>query len=313
MLARLAVMAAIFAAALAFLVACSTGATPRRTAPRTTSPRATTPRVPPRYYLSLGDSLAQGMEPDASGKNVNTNNGYPDQLYAIEAKRIPGLRLLKLGCGGENTFSMISGRSNGEAPILGCHPAGGSQLAAAEGFLRAHPRRGEVALVTLDIGANDLAECVAEDSAEAKCLREGVEHVAGEVPVILSRLRQAAPPGVPLVGMTIYDYDLSRYFDPSRRAEALAINRYMLELNRALERAYRAAGFLIAPVDRAFHSYDLAVAVAPAPRKFPYAVAEACRLTWLCASAPRGPNVHANRAGYGVIARTFAYVLGPLS
>jgi hypothetical protein len=30
-----------------------------------------------------------------------------------------------------------------------------------------------------------------------------------------------------------------------------------------------------------------------------------CRLTWECARAPRGPNQHANRAGYALIARTF--------
>jgi len=32
-----------------------------------------------RYYLSLGDSLAQGMQPDASGIIVNTREGYADR------------------------------------------------------------------------------------------------------------------------------------------------------------------------------------------------------------------------------------------
>src|SRR5271166_1927428 len=46
-----------------------------------------------RYYLSLGDSLAQGMQPDAAGLTVDTDQGYADQLYAIEKARIRGLRL----------------------------------------------------------------------------------------------------------------------------------------------------------------------------------------------------------------------------
>ena len=83
----------------------------------------------PRYYLSLGDSLAQGMQPNASGLTENTNQGYADQLYAIERRRIPGLRLVKLGCGGETTTSFLTGHGNeGDALLLGCRPAGGPNV-----------------------------------------------------------------------------------------------------------------------------------------------------------------------------------------
>src|ERR1035438_9134215 len=96
-----------------------------------------------RYYLSLGDSLAQGMQPDAAGLTVSTDQGYADQLYAIEKPKIPGLQLVKLGCGGETTASFLSGQGNaGDALLLGCDPAGGSQMVAAERFLRQHHRRG---------------------------------------------------------------------------------------------------------------------------------------------------------------------------
>jgi hypothetical protein len=37
----------------------------------------------------------------------------------------------------------------------------------------------------------------------------------------------------------------------------------------------------------------------------PRNVALICQWTWECASRPRGPNQHANQAGYGVIARAF--------
>ena len=95
MSSRLALLAVIPVAVVVFLV---------------TRPGGTHRATHPRYYLSLGDSLSQGMEPNSTGLTVDTANGYADQLRALEAKRIPGLKLVKLGCGGENTFSMLSGR-----------------------------------------------------------------------------------------------------------------------------------------------------------------------------------------------------------
>ena len=36
--------------------------------------------VPASYYLALGDSLSQGVQPDMAGANVETRQGYADQL-----------------------------------------------------------------------------------------------------------------------------------------------------------------------------------------------------------------------------------------
>jgi hypothetical protein len=38
----------------------------------------------------------------------------------------------------------------------------------------------------------------------------------------------------------------------------------------------------------------------------PLNVAVICKLTWMCAAPPVGPNIHANVAGYAAIAVTFA-------
>jgi hypothetical protein len=38
----------------------------------------------------------------------------------------------------------------------------------------------------------------------------------------------------------------------------------------------------------------------------PFAVAQICKFTWMCAPAPRGPNTHANAKGYQKIAAVFA-------
>jgi hypothetical protein len=52
------------------------------------------------YYLSLGDSLAQCVQPlpAPEGPNTITDQGYPDQLTATLRAANPALRLVKLGC-----------------------------------------------------------------------------------------------------------------------------------------------------------------------------------------------------------------------
>jgi lysophospholipase L1-like esterase len=268
-----------------------------------------------RYYLSLGDSLAQGMQPDAAGLTVNTDQGYADQLYAIEKRKLPGLKLVKLGCGGETTTSFLTGQGNaGDALLLGCSPAGGSQMVAAERFLREHRRPGEVALLTLDIGANDLDGCVADESIDATCVIRGAEQISANLPVIMRRLRRAAARGTAMAAMTLYNPFLQLYLTHRGHAESIASDEYARNVNDGLARLYRAGGFRVAHVDVAFQTYDLSrkTSLAGQPHPVPVAVAEVCRLTWMCARAPVGPNIHPNNLGYGVIARAFATAFGSL-
>jgi len=274
---------------------------------------ATAEAASPRYYLSLGDSLAQGMQPDTAGLTLDTDQGYADQLFAIEKRRIPSLQLVKLGCGGETTTSFLTGRGNsGGALLLGCDPAGGSQMVAAERFLREHRHRGEVALLTLDIGANDLDGCEAGETIEANCVIRGAGRISANLPVIMRRLRRAAAAGTPMAAMTLYNPFLQLYLTRGGRSEAIASDEYARNVNEGLARLYRAAGFLVAHVDTAFRTYELKrkTTLAGLPQLVPVAVAEVCRLTWRCAPAPVGPNIHANRVGYGVIARAFARAFG---
>ncbi len=50
--------------------------------------------VPASFYLALGDSLSRGVQPDMAGANVETRQGYPDQLYAALRSGHPGLQLV---------------------------------------------------------------------------------------------------------------------------------------------------------------------------------------------------------------------------
>ena len=144
--------------------------------------------VPASYYLALGDSLSQGVQPDMAGANVETRQGYADQLYAALRSGHPGLQLVKFGCPGETTSTMINGGI--------CRYPGGSQLAAAAAFLRAH--RGRVFLITIDIGANDPEDCGSRASLSkiASCFGTGVPRADANLATIMTRLRAAAGPGV---------------------------------------------------------------------------------------------------------------------
>ena len=271
------------------------------------------------YYLSLGDSLSQGVQPAPSGQDVATSRGYPDRLAARLRRALPRLRLVKLGCSGETTVSMIHG---GICP----YPAG-SQLDQAIRFLRSH--RGRTALVTIDIGGNDPNSCVLGGGASMilPCVFSRIPEIARNLNAIMSKLRSAAGRRVLVVGMTYYVPELGLW-RTGRTGRQLAVltGAVAAGANQMLAASYRRHGARVANVFRAFRTADFgAQAKANASKAgrqhqghrsggkassagdgpVPPNVAAICALTWMCARAPRGPNEHANDAGYRVIARAF--------
>jgi lysophospholipase L1-like esterase len=237
-----------------------------------------------QYYLSLGDSLAQGYQPiGGSHFGDGYNQGYADQLLKLVRAPAEHLRLVKLGCGGETTTTMLFGGS----PFCG-YP--GPQLAAATTFLRAH--RGEVAFVTLDIGGND--EILPNGGGDAA--------VAANLPLILAQLREAAGDDVPIVGMSYYNPGLVEWFgDPSTLPGHVD---GIIAFNGLLESIYAAAGDPVADVGGAFDSTDTTLVDG-----VPADVARLCAWTWLCAPPPHGGDLHPNNAGYAAIAQAFAHAL----
>src|SRR5262252_2424607 len=242
----------------------------------------------PVYYLSLGDSLAAGEQPTLPpGQNFG-DEGYADQLYAIEHATIQNLQLVKLGCGGESTASMITAVPTLAVPGVGpvpyegrgdhyfCSFPHGSQLAEAVNFLDAH--RGFVSFVTLDIGAGDIF-ALGDVAGQAQ--------IRANLPVILSALRDAAGPDVPIIGMNLYDPFLVVWFsDPAAlRPEALSA----VDLNTVLASIYTAAGDPVADVESAFSTTDFTRV-----RGIPLDVLRICQWTWMCASPPLGPDIHPN-------------------
>lgn len=259
------------------------------------------PAHPAIYYVSLGDSLSRGIQPNSAGAGVPTSHGYPDQLYAVLQRGEPGLRLVKLGCSGETTTTMINGGL--------CSYSGASQLAAAVSFLRAHRR--QVRLITIDIGANDLtaylAACAARPAAIVSCVRSHVPVALANVTKIMATLRSAAGSQVRIIGMSYYVPQLAQWRDGLvGQAQARGAEEVVLACNGMLAGVYQKYGARVADVFGAFRSADFSGSVTvPGIGAVPPNVAAVCRWTWECAQPPRGPNVHADTAGYQVIAQAF--------
>ena len=255
----------------------------------------------PAYYLSLGDSLSLGIQPTATGRDVPTARGYADRLAARLGGVIGHLRLVKLGCSGETTSTMIHGGI--------CRYPAGRQLAQAARFLRAH--RGRTALVTIDIGANDPNSCVigARPATIIPCLVSRVPRIERNLTTILATLRAAAGRRVLIAGMTYYVPELGLWrTGRTGREIGMVTDSFAAGVNRLITKRYHRVGARVADVFAAFRSTDFGAAgprgagrAGPAPPN----VTVICSLTWMCAAPPRGPNEHANDAGYRVIARAF--------
>src|SRR5262249_38307752 len=158
----------------------------------------------------------------AAGQSVPTNQGYADDLFAAAHARFPSLRLVKLGCPGESTGTMIHSGI--------CSYPHGSQLAEATNFLHAHHKF--VAFVTIDLASNDIDTCLRGGAPNQACIAAGSASTQANLPQILQALRSAAGPGVPILGMDYYDPFLAAWLQgPSGQALAQATVQIRVNFN----------------------------------------------------------------------------------
>src|ERR1700678_3281556 len=69
-------------------------------------------KATPHYYLALGDSLSVGFQPNPQGVGLETSQGYTNDVYAYERTSVPGLKLVEMGCPGDTTTSLLTGKGN---------------------------------------------------------------------------------------------------------------------------------------------------------------------------------------------------------
>ncbi|MPY61711.1 SGNH/GDSL hydrolase family protein [Streptomyces spongiae] len=249
------------------------------------------------YYVSLGDSLTTGYQPDV---DKDTDVAYTDQLYAQLKLRTPGLKHIRLGCTAETTESLIKG---GKCD----YPNAKSQLDAALQALAKH--RGKVAYVTLSVGANDiLLNCVSPaGTLDGACLNSRSQTMATNLAQIAGALRKAGAKDTQFVGSTYHNPFLGAWLQGAAGQQTAKESAPLIKAaNTEITQVYKSADFKVADVAGAFSSDDFTTQVnVPGAGEVPVNVAKICQLTWACTKK----DPHPNADGHKVIAGAFAAVL----
>jgi lysophospholipase L1-like esterase len=269
----LAVVSLLVVGGLAANVSVAGGAVSRRAAAKRS------------YYLALGDSVPVW----------NGTRSYPHRILAHYRRSVRRLRLDDIAIAGATTGSMLTG----------------GQYHAALQFLRRH--RGHIALITIDIGGNDLVGCVAPTGIEPSCETHARARIKQNLGTMLAGLRAAAP-HVPLVGMTYYNPFLGNWLagEPARSL-TLATTPGLVALNHELTSLYGGPR-KTADVQGAFRATDFNTAVPSPWGRIPIAVKRAC--SWLdivChTGAVEGLGLDPNPTGEAKIALAFERKIGVL-
>ncbi len=254
--------------------------------------------APVMYYVAMGDSLAAGVGA------TQPANDYVNLIYQHELTRHPNLQLLNLSCSGATTTSVLSGG--------GCSYTTGSQLGDAEAFLRAHP--GQIALLTIDIGINNVLGCMAASlgsillqppgfGIDGTCIQNGMNEVSAELPQILGGLRSAYP-GLSIYGMDYYDGFLAGWLlGGSGQTLAQQSATYVVSLNTLLAQIYGANGAAMADPAVLFETTNFALTGSYLGMTVPQNVAVICEWTLMCVELDS--NIHTNDLGYAEFGRLF--------
>ncbi len=265
-------------------------------------PAAVQAKAPPEYYVSLGDSYASGYQPTVG----NNGEGFAYQVGGFARSRGYRLTLVNFGCGGATTTSLLTQIGcprRGQGPNSPIYSRT-TQIAAAESFIRRN--RANVKLITVSISGNDVTKCAEVPIDQVgTCVGAALTGINANLSRTVKRLRTAAGPRPRIVGITYPDVILGGWVRPGGRALAepsVAVFRNLI--NPALKKQYESVKGTFVDVTAATGAYtplDQTTSLAPYGT-IPVAVAKVCQLTWYC---QRG-DIHANRAGYRLIAKLVA-------
>ena len=244
------------------------------------------------WYLALGDSLAAGYQP---GVGDDRTGGYVGGVLEELQETAPKAKLRNLACSGATTTSMLGTDR--------CTYDRGSQVAEAVGFLRAH--KSKVDLITIDIGANDVTPC-ARGTVDVTCALGAVATVERNLTDILRQLRAATGPDTEIIVLNYYNPFLAAYLTGPAGQQVAGLTTFLQTLlNGAVTRSAATVGADVADVATAFRSFDT-TPVSTAFGTIPTNVATICAWTWMCTRN----DIHANDAGYAVLAATVNARLG---
>jgi lysophospholipase L1-like esterase len=272
-------------------------------------PAGASEKTRPQYDVSLGDSYGAGYQPVASARAGRDTKGFAYQVVGLAEAKGYDFTLRNFACDGATTATIVqqAGCSlTAPGPDSVSYPAQ-TQAAAADRFIADHP--GQIGLITVSIGGNDILGCAAA-SIFLSCVTNALTALQANLHTLLVGVRAAAGPGVPIVGLTYPDVFLGVYQskDPEQKElAAVSVSGFEHILNPALASAYAAVGATFLDVTRATGAY---IPLTESRRSgshgsVPVAVAEVCALTYVC----RLQDVHPTRAGYALIARLIVATL----
>lgn len=253
-------------------------------------------------YLDIGASVSVGVQPTPQNpKGQPTNRGYSNRLVALEAAKGITLKLEELGCPGESIASMIHGPDP-------CYVAPDTQLSDAVVLLRNH--HNAVTLVTVDLGFNTLNVCLRNRDIDLTCVAPQLKLLRNQLAQVMRVLTSAAGPHVTFIGVGHYNPYLSlKTKEGSTEIFAAHSVTAIHNMNTSLADVYGSFNIPLADVAAAFHEEDLRVVHIPNKEATTVNVQYECKLTWMCAPKPYGPNIHPSDAGYVAIAKAIVAVL----
>jgi lysophospholipase L1-like esterase len=261
------------------------------------------------YDVSVGDSFATGYQPVASATAHRDTHGFAYQVIDMAKTKGDDFTLRNFACDGATTTTILQQDGcalSAPGPASESY-AGQTQAAAADRFIAHHP--GQIRLITVSIGGNDILGCAAA-AILIPCVTDALTGIEDNLRQLLSGLRAAAGPTVPIVGLTYPDVFLgyAKSKDPAQ-SNLAAVSEPAFEhvLNPALAAQYAAAGATFIDVTKASGGY---IPLTETTRSgshgaTPVAVADVCALTYAC----RLHDVHPTTRGYALIARLIVATL----
>ena len=253
-------------------------------------------------YLDIGASVSVGVQPTRRApRGQPTNRGYSNRLVTIEAARGVALDLTELGCPGESIATMLHGPDP-------CYASPDTQLSDAVAFLHAHQKA--IILVTVDLGFNTLNVCLHHLDIDPVCVVPHLKLLRQQLRQVLLSLTGAAGSNVFFIGVGHYNPYLT-ISTKEGSAEVFAKNSVaaMRLMNSSLSKVYGSFHIPMADIATAFHEQDSRTVRVAKKETTRVNVQYECKLTWMCAPKPYGPNIHPNDLGYWAIARAIEAVM----
>ncbi len=274
-------------------------------------------------YLALGDSVAAGTQQPAPF----TDNGYTNNLFKELEDEYGFESFVNLACPGDDTAEMLVAAGGATSDGSLCYgvgaplpPGGSSQLDVAVAYLLANP--GEVELITIAIGANDVLACDPSDPPPVlnACIAAQLGQIATNLPVIVGTL-QAVAPGVPIVAMNYYNPNLAFWLTgPAGQQLATLSLALTTFFNGTLEAVYGFFGVPVVDVATTFKTFNTDGGDPPAN------VRAVCQWTLMCEKDGSGyvlsdydpgtpgpqTDIHPSNKGYKKIAGAHADLIEEL-